>query len=140
VIAVASTVRPHVTRILPEFSIDHYRDPGGLRIMWALPWPRCGTTKLRETVSEYPLLTPKGPARTLKPSESADADMILVEEFFCSMAYHGTGIYKGRSVPELRGITALWPDAVHFLGGSRQGLSPEQSRTFSGLLWHGIAG
>ena len=31
------------------------------------------------------------------------------------MAFHGSGIYKGQPLPELRSITTLWPDVTHLL-------------------------
>jgi TRAP transporter TAXI family solute receptor len=31
------------------------------------------------------------------------------------MAYRGTGLYKGKPLTELRSVTRLWPDAVHYL-------------------------
>ncbi len=39
----------------------------------------------------------------------------MSDDLFCNMAYEGKGIYKGRPVPELRGITNLWADTVQIL-------------------------
>ncbi len=57
----------------------------------------------------------EGSMENIEAIRIADADMILAEDLFCSMAYRGTGIYKGRPLKELRTITTLWPDTVHLL-------------------------
>ncbi len=89
--------------------------PGGTAHHVGLAMAALWTTKLRETGIRVSAADSEGSRENIEAIRIADADMILVEEFFCSMAFHGTGIYKGRSVPELRSITALWPEAVHFL-------------------------
>ncbi len=89
--------------------------PGGTSHHVGLALASLWTTKLRETGIRVSAADSEGSRENIEAIRIADADMILVEEFFCSMAFHGTGIYKGRAVPELRAIAALWPDAVHFL-------------------------
>jgi TRAP transporter TAXI family solute receptor len=89
--------------------------PGGTARHVGLAMASLWTTKLRETGIRVSAADSEGSRENIEAIRIADADMILVEEFFCSMAFHGTGIYKGHAVPELRSITALWPEATHFL-------------------------
>jgi len=41
--------------------------------------------------------------------------MILVDQWFSSMAYKGAGPYKGHPVTELRSVASLWPEMVHLI-------------------------
>jgi uncharacterized protein len=89
--------------------------PGGTAHHVGLAMASLWTTKLRETGIRVSAAHSEGSRENIEAIRIADADLILAEEYFCSMAFHGTGIYKGHALSELRSITALWPDATHFL-------------------------
>jgi len=73
------------------------------------------TTKLRKMGIRVSAAVSEGSMENIEAIKIADADLILAERLFCSMAYHGTGLYKDRPLGELRAVTTLWPDTVHFL-------------------------
>lgn len=89
--------------------------PGGTYYHVGLGMASLWTTKLQEQGIRVSAAASEGSRENIQAIRIADADLILVEEFLCSMAYQGTGLYKGRSVPELRSVTTLWPDTVHIL-------------------------
>jgi hypothetical protein len=89
--------------------------PGGTYYQVGLGMASLWTTRLRDIGIRVSAAISEGSMENIEAIRIADADMILVEDLFCSMAYKGTGIYKGRPLPELRSITTLWPDTVHLL-------------------------
>jgi TRAP transporter TAXI family solute receptor len=87
---------------------DTYYQVGlGMASLW--------TTKLRREGIRVSAAISEGSLENIEAIRIADADLILAESFFSSMAHAGTGIYKGKPLQELRSITTLWPDVVHFL-------------------------
>jgi len=89
--------------------------PGGTYYHVGLGMASLWTTKLQDEGIRVSAAASEGSRENIQAIRIADADLILAEDFLCSMAYRGTGLYKGRPVPELRSVTTLWPDAVHFL-------------------------
>jgi len=89
--------------------------PGGTYYRVGLGMASLWTTRLKRTGIRVSAAISEGSRENIDAIRIADADLILAESGFCSMAYSGTGIYKGNPLPELRSITALWPDVVHFL-------------------------
>jgi TRAP transporter TAXI family solute receptor len=57
----------------------------------------------------------EGSVENIEAIRIADADMILVDQFFSSMAYRGVGSYKNHPVGELRSVTTLWPEIMHLV-------------------------
>lgn len=89
--------------------------PGGTSYQIGLGMASLWTTKLRKTGIRVSAADSEGSRENIEAIRISDADLILVENLFCSMAYQGTGLYKGRPLKELRSVTTLWPDTVHFL-------------------------
>lgn len=89
--------------------------PGGTYYRIGLGMASLWTTKLRQPGIRVSAAISEGSRENIEAIRIADADLILAEDFFCSMAYRGTGIYRGGSLPELRSITTLWPDTVHLV-------------------------
>lgn len=73
------------------------------------------TTKLRDAGIRVSAAASEGSGENIEAIRIADADLILVEEFLCHMAFTGTAVYKNRALPELRTLSLLWPDTVHVL-------------------------
>ncbi len=89
--------------------------PGGTCYQVGLGMASLWTTKLREAGIRVSAAHSEGSRENIEAIRISDADLILAEQFLCSMAFHGSGIYKGQSLPELRSITNLWPDVTHLL-------------------------
>jgi len=89
--------------------------PGGTYYQVGLGLASLWTTKLRKPGIRVSAAISEGSGENIEAIRIADADLILVEELFSSMAYNGTGLFKGRPVRELRSISALWPEAVQLL-------------------------
>ncbi len=89
--------------------------PGGTYHQVGLGMASLWTTRLRRMGIRVSAAISEGSMENIEAIRIADADMILAEDLFCSTAYKGTGIYKGRPLRELRSITTLWPDVVHLL-------------------------
>ena len=89
--------------------------PGGTYYQIGLGMASLWTTKLRETGIRVSAAISEGSRENIQAIRIADADIILSEDIFCSMAYGGTGVYKGQPLTELRGITTLWPETVNLL-------------------------
>ena len=89
--------------------------PGGTYYQVGLGMASLWTTKLRAAGITVSAAESEGSRENIEAIRISDADLILAEEFFCSMAFHGSGIYKGQSLTELRSITTLWPDVTHLL-------------------------
>jgi TRAP transporter TAXI family solute receptor len=89
--------------------------PGSTYYQVGLGMASLWTTKLRELGIRVSAAISEGSLENIEAIRIADADMILVEDFFSSQAYRGAGIYKGRPLNELRSITTLWPDTLHLL-------------------------
>ena len=92
--------------------------PGGTYYQVGLGLASLWTTKLRKAGIAVSAAESEGSRENIEAIRITDADLILAEEFLCSMAFHGSGVYRGRSVPELRSITTLWPDVTHLLIGA----------------------
>lgn len=89
--------------------------PGGTYYQVGLGMASLWTTKLRELGIRVSAAISEGSLENIEAIRIADADLILVEDLVSSLAYRGTGMYKGRPVPELRSITTLWPETLHLL-------------------------
>lgn len=89
--------------------------PGGTYYHIGLGMASLWTTKLRESGIRVSAAMSEGSMENIEAIRISDADLILVEDLFCSMAVSGTGLFKGQPVPEMRSITALWPDVLHLL-------------------------
>lgn len=89
--------------------------PGGTYYHVGLGLASLWTTKLLRPGIRVSAAISEGSGENIEAIRIADADLILVEELFASMAYNGTGLYKGRPVRDLRSISALWPEAVQLL-------------------------
>ncbi len=89
--------------------------PGGTYYRVGLGMASLWTTRLKRTGIRVSAAISEGSRENIEAIRIADADLILAESGFCSMAYSGTGMYEGKPLPELRSITSLWPDVVHFL-------------------------
>ena len=89
--------------------------PGGTCYQVGLGMASLWTTKLREAGIRVSAAHSEGSRENIEAIRISDADLILAEQFLCSMAFHGSGVYKGQSHPELRSITNLWPDVTHLL-------------------------
>jgi uncharacterized protein len=89
--------------------------PGSTYYQVGLGMASLWTTRLRESGIRVSAAISEGSLENIEAIRIADADMILVEDFFSSLAYKGAGMYKGRPLPELRSITTLWPDTLHLL-------------------------
>ena len=73
------------------------------------------TTRLKAKGIRVSAAISEGSRENIEAIRIADADLILAENLFCSNAYHGTGTYRGKPLPELRAITTLWLDTAHIL-------------------------
>ncbi|HMK37456.1 MAG TPA: TAXI family TRAP transporter solute-binding subunit [Desulfomonilaceae bacterium] len=89
--------------------------PGSTYYQVGLGMASLWTTKLREMGIRVSAAISEGSLENIEAIRIADADLILVEDFFSSLAYKGAGMYRGRALPELRSITTLWPDMLHVL-------------------------
>lgn len=89
--------------------------PGGTYYRVGLGMASLWTTRLKGAGIRVSAAISEGSRENIEAIRIADADVILAESVFCSMAYEGTGIYKGKALPELRSISTLWPDVVHLL-------------------------
>jgi uncharacterized protein len=89
--------------------------PGGTSYHVGLGMASLWTTKLRDSGIRVSAAISEGAIENIEAIRIADADLILSDDLFCNMAYEGKGIYKGRPVTELRGITNLWADTVQIL-------------------------
>lgn len=89
--------------------------PGGTYYRAGLGMASLWTTKLKRTGIRVSAAISEGTRENIEAIRIADADLIFAESAFCSMAYSGTGVYEGNPLPELRSISSLWPDVVHFL-------------------------
>jgi len=89
--------------------------PGGTYYHLGLAMASLWTTHLRAEGIRVSAAVSEGSIENLEAIRIADADLVLVEQLFCSMAYNGTDQYRGRPLTELRSITAVWPDTVHLV-------------------------
>ncbi len=89
--------------------------PGGsyhhLGLIMASMW----TTKLKIVGLRVSAAISEGARENIEALRIRDADLILADDFSCSLAYRGIGPYKSRGFRELRSIANLWPEAVHLL-------------------------
>jgi len=89
--------------------------PGGTSYQVGLGLASLWTTKLRGAGIRVSAAISEGAGENVEAIRIADADLILVEDLFCSMAYNGTGVYRGRPLRGLRSIATLWPETVQIL-------------------------
>lgn len=89
--------------------------PGGTYYQVGLGLASLWTTNLKSLGIRVSAAISEGSRENIEAIRIADADLILVEELFCSMAYAGTGLYRGHPLTELRSITSLWPETVNLL-------------------------
>lgn len=73
------------------------------------------TTKLRDIGLRVSAAVSEGSLENLEAIRIGDADIILADELFCAMAQNGVGLFKGRTVRELRSIGYMWPEALHVI-------------------------
>ncbi|MCX5861376.1 MAG: TAXI family TRAP transporter solute-binding subunit [Deltaproteobacteria bacterium] len=89
--------------------------PGGTYYHVGLGMASLWTTKLRGMGIRVSAAISEGSRENIEAIRIADADIVVAEDFFCSMAYTGTSVYKGQPLTELRAITSLWPETVNLL-------------------------
>lgn len=89
--------------------------PGGTYYQVGLGMASLWTTQLRKMGIRVSGAISEGSKENIEAIRIADADLILVEHLLCSMAFKGTGLYRGQPLTELRSITTLWPDTVQLL-------------------------
>lgn len=89
--------------------------PGGTYYQAGLGMASLWTTELRNMGIRVSAAISEGSRENIEAIRIADADLVLVEHLFCSMAFKGTGLYKGQRLTDLRSIATLWPDAVQLL-------------------------
>ncbi len=73
------------------------------------------TTKLRDIGIRVSAAVSEGSLENLEAIRIGDADIVLADELFCAMAQNGVGLFKGRTVKELRSIGYMWPEALHLV-------------------------
>lgn len=89
--------------------------PGGTSYQAGLGMASLWTTKLKKMGIRVSAAISEGSSENIEAIRIADADLILVDQLFLSMAYAGTGLYKNHPVTDLRSIATLWPDVVHIV-------------------------
>ncbi len=89
--------------------------PGSTYYQAGLGMASLWTTRLRDIGIRVSAAISEGSIENIDAIRIADADIILVENLFSSMAYTGTGLFKGRPITELRSVTNLWPNVLHFM-------------------------
>ncbi|MGC8659533.1 MAG: TAXI family TRAP transporter solute-binding subunit [Desulfomonilaceae bacterium] len=82
------------------------------------------TTKLKIVGLRVSAAISEGARENIEALRIKDADLILADDFSCSLAYRGIGPYKDKGFKELRSITNLWPEAVHMLIRSNGSANP----------------
>jgi TRAP transporter TAXI family solute receptor len=89
--------------------------PGGTAYQAGLGMASLWTTKLKKMGIRVSAAISEGSSENIEAIRIADADLIIVDQLFLSMAYKGSGIYNNHPVTELRSIASLWPDIVHII-------------------------
>lgn len=89
--------------------------PGGTYYQIGLSMASLWTTKLRPAGIRVSAAISEGSRENIDAIRISDADLIIADELFCSMAHNGTGVYRGQPLKELRSISALWPETVNLL-------------------------
>jgi uncharacterized protein len=89
--------------------------PGGTAYQAGLGMASLWTTKLKKMGIRVSAAISEGSSENIEAIRIADADLILVDQLFLSMAYRGNGLYKNHPVTELRSIASLWPEIVHII-------------------------
>lgn len=89
--------------------------PGGTYYRVGLGMASLWTTRLKTKGIRVSAAISEGSRENIEAIRISDADLILAENLFCSNAYHGSRIYKGKPLSELRAITTLWQDTAHIL-------------------------
>jgi uncharacterized protein len=89
--------------------------PGSTYYQAGLGMASLWTTKLRDIGIRVSGAISEGSIENIEAIRIADADVILAEDLFATMAHNGTGLFKGRPIGELRSITNLWPQVLHLL-------------------------
>jgi hypothetical protein len=97
--------------------------PGSTYYQAGLGMASLWTTKLKDMGIRVSAAISEGSIENIEAIRIADADMILVDNLFGSLAHKGEGIFKGKAVPELQAIGVLWPDIMHFLVRSNKVVS-----------------
>lgn len=73
------------------------------------------TTRLRQAGIRVSAAISEGSRENIEAVRIADADLVLLDELVGTMAYAGSGIYRGKALRELRAITNLWPETVNLV-------------------------
>lgn len=69
----------------------------------------------REYGLTFDALTSQGSVENVRLLEEGRADFAILQALVGSMARHGTGCCRGRPVPSLRAVTALWKNVEQFV-------------------------
>lgn len=73
------------------------------------------TTKLRKQGIRVSPMSTAGSGENIPMLKGKEVELAILQGLFGSMAFGGTGIYKGKPYKELRTITMLWPNTEHFV-------------------------
>jgi len=73
------------------------------------------TTRLRQAGIRVSAAISEGSRENIEAVRIADADLVLLDELVGTMAYAGSGIYRGKALKELRAVTNLWPETVNLV-------------------------
>lgn len=73
------------------------------------------TTRLRQSGIRVSAAISEGSRENIEAVRIADADIVLVDDLIGTMAYAGSGIYRGKALRDLRAITNLWPETVNLV-------------------------
>lgn len=89
--------------------------PGSTSYHVGLGMASLWTTRLRAAGIRVSAAASEGSIENIEAIKIADADVIISENLFASMAHNGAGLFKGKAVSELRSICNLWPNLIHVI-------------------------
>lgn len=88
--------------------------PGSVDYQVGLGLASLWTTRLKNLGIRVSAAISEGSRENIEAIRISDADLIMVDEFFCLSAYNGQGPYLGPET-RLRAVTCLWSDVMHLL-------------------------
>ncbi len=89
--------------------------PGSVDYQVGLGLASLWTTRLKNLGIRVSAAISEGSRENIEAIRISDADLIMVDEFFCFSAYNGQGPYLQRPETRLRAVTCLWSDVMHLL-------------------------
>jgi uncharacterized protein len=89
--------------------------PGSASYHVGLGMASLWTTRLRSSGVRVSAAASEGSIENIEAIRIADADVIISENLFATMAHQGSGLFKGKAVSELRSICNLWPNLIHVI-------------------------